>query len=74
MSDNLPPLSTAAERMRLYRERRRRGLRCLTIQIRHSEVDALVERGLLAPEQRADRRYTVQALHRLLDLTLGRVR
>jgi hypothetical protein len=28
------PLSSAAERMRLYRERRRRGLSCIKVQLR----------------------------------------
>jgi len=39
--------SPAAERMRLYRERRRRGLRCLVIELRETEVDALIRGGLL---------------------------
>src|SRR5262249_54786727 len=45
---------------------------CVTIQIRHSEVDALVTRRLLAPEERADRGALRQAIHRFLDMTLGR--
>jgi hypothetical protein len=61
-----------AERMRRYRERRRRGLRCVLIQIRRSEQDALVKKGLLAPEQRGDRSATAKALHKFLDMTLGR--
>ena len=39
--------SPAAERMRLHRERRRRGLRCLVIELRETEVDALIRGGLL---------------------------
>jgi len=42
--------SAAAERMRLHRERRRKGLRCLTIELRESEIDALVRMGLLRAE------------------------
>jgi len=38
--------SPAAERMRLYRERRRSGLRCLLIELRETEIDALIRRGL----------------------------
>ena len=34
-------LSPAAERMRLFRERRRKGLRCLTIELHEDEIDAL---------------------------------
>src|SRR5262249_41610053 len=71
-SESVPVVSAGARRMRWYRERRRRGLRCVTIQIRHSEVDALVTRRLLAPEERADRGALRQAIHRFLDMTLGR--
>jgi hypothetical protein len=35
-------LSPSAKRMRLHRERRRDGLRCLTIELRETEIDALV--------------------------------
>jgi len=34
--------STAAERMRAHRQRRRDGLRCLTIELRETEIDALI--------------------------------
>jgi hypothetical protein len=34
--------SPAAQRMRRHRERRRDGLRCLTIELRETEMDALV--------------------------------
>jgi len=71
-ADHLPRLSPGAQRMRHYRERRRRGLRCVTIQVRHSEVDALVTRRLLAPEECANRGALRQAIHRFLDMTLGR--
>jgi hypothetical protein len=36
----------AAKRMRLHRERRRRGLRCLMIELRETEVDALIRGGV----------------------------
>jgi len=36
--------SAAAERMRRHRERRREGLRCLTIEFRETEIDALVRK------------------------------
>ena len=32
--------SATAERMRLHRERRRNGLRCLMIELRETEIDA----------------------------------
>src|SRR5262249_23496096 len=60
-------LSSAAERMRLYRERRRRGLSCVKVQLRRTEVDALIARGLLEPAERKDRSAVAAALHRYLD-------
>jgi hypothetical protein len=50
-----------------YRERRRRGLSCIKVQLRRSEVDALIARGLLEPAERQDRRALAAALHRYLD-------
>jgi hypothetical protein len=49
-------LSTApaAERMRLYRHRRRRRLRPVTVEIDPVEIEALVKRGYLGPDQRDD--------------------
>jgi hypothetical protein len=60
-------LSTAAKRMRLYRQRRRRGLLCIKVQLRRSEVDALIACKLLEPTEREDRRALAAALHRYLD-------
>jgi hypothetical protein len=44
--------SAAAKRIRLHRERRSKGLRCLTIELRETEVDVLIRQGLLKPETR----------------------
>jgi hypothetical protein len=63
--------SAAAERMRLHRERRRQGLRCLMIEIRESEVDILIEKGLLDREMRNDPSAVCDALYAHLDQTLG---
>jgi len=38
--------------MRRHRELRHDGLRCLTIQLRETEIDMLVCKGLLKPEMR----------------------
>jgi hypothetical protein len=62
---------SAAERMRAHRRRRKLGLRCLTIQLFESEVDALVRLGLLALETRNDASAIVQAIHRHFDKTLA---
>jgi hypothetical protein len=70
--DHLPRLSSGAQRMRRHRERRRRGLRCVTIEVRRSEVDTLIARRLLTREEWADRSALRKAIHRFLDMTLGR--
>ena len=60
----------AAERMRLHRERRRRGLRCLMIELRETEVDALIRGGLLEQETRDDRNAVLKALYGHFSRTL----
>ena len=65
------PCSAAAERMRLHRERRRNGMRCLTIELRETEIDALIREGLLKPETRNDPSAVSDALYAFLDGTLG---
>jgi len=67
MIDGVSPVSPAAERMRLYRERRRPGLSCIKVQSRRSEVNALNACGLLQPVERQDRNAFAAALHRYLD-------
>ena len=63
--------SPAAERMRLHRERRRRGLRCLMIELRETEIDALIRKGFLTAETRNDAKPVRKALYAFLDRTLG---
>jgi hypothetical protein len=58
---------SGAERMRRSRERRREGLRCYLMEIRDDEVEALIERGCLAAEDREDAGAVVEALYRFLD-------
>ena len=65
MTDTSPTF--AAARMRIYRERRRRGLSCIRVQLRQSEVDGLIACGLLSPDERRDRSALAAALHRYLD-------
>ena len=66
-----PVRSAAAERMRLHRERRRNGMRCLTIELRETEIDALMREGLLKLETRNDPSAVREALYAFLDDTLG---
>jgi hypothetical protein len=68
-----PPIaaSPAAERMRAHRCRRQAGLRCLTIELRETEVTELIRRKLLEADARNDLRAVRNALHRHLDASLG---
>lgn len=63
--------SPAAERMRAHRSRRQAGLRCLTIELRETEVAELIRRKLLDASARHDLRAIRSAIHRHLDDTLG---
>jgi hypothetical protein len=63
--------SSVADRMRRYRQRRNKGLRCLTVEIRDAEIDALVQRGLLSKEMCNDIIAITDALHGFLDQTLN---
>jgi hypothetical protein len=69
--DREEPL-TAAERMRRHRDRRRRCVRYLGIELREAEVDALVSTGFLRAETRNNRKAVTEALYAHLDGTLGR--
>ena len=63
--------SPAAERMRRHRERRREGLRCVTIELRETEIDVLVQKGLLKADARNNSRAIREALYRYFDSTLN---
>src|SRR5271166_2755965 len=58
---------SSAERMRLTRLRRRQGLRCVTIGIREREIDALIRRIRLSPDDRANLPAIRKALYGFLD-------
>jgi hypothetical protein len=62
--------TAAAERMRRHRQRRRDGLRCLGIELRETEIDALVHKRLLKPETRNDTSAIIDALYAHLESTL----
>ena len=65
-----PAPSAAAIRMRRHRERRRDGLRCMTIELRETEVTALIRKGFLKEDVRNDRPSGEDRVLRLLDRTL----
>jgi hypothetical protein len=55
----------SAATLRMRRHRRREGLRSLTIELRETEVDALIRSGLLEKGSRNDANAVTQALYRL---------
>ena len=60
--------SAAAERMRRHRERRREGLRCVTIELRETEIDALIgKKGVARNDEDAIRDALSSRLDRTLD-------
>ena len=65
------PVSAAAERMRRHRQRRRDGLRCLIVELRETEVDMLIRKGVLRADSRHDYGSVQSALYAFLDHALG---
>ena len=62
--------STVARRMRLHRARKLAGLRCLTLEVRETEIAALVRRGLLRADDRNDDKAIRDAFYTHLDRSL----
>jgi hypothetical protein len=58
--------SAAAKRMRNHRERRRLGLRSVTVELRETEIDVLIQKGLLKPDARNGTYDVRDALHAYL--------
>ena len=65
------PATPKASRTRLHRARKRSGLRCLTLEIRETEIAALIRNGLLSPDSGQDSTAIRSALYSLLDRHLG---
>jgi hypothetical protein len=65
-----PSRTTSAVRMLRHRERRRRGMRFLGIELREREIEALIRRGQLHPDHRASSAAVRRALYGFLDLHL----
>ena len=63
--------SSAAQRMQRHRQRRKTGMRCLTVELRATEIDALIRKGLLASVTRNDPHALLEALYAHLDRTLA---
>jgi len=60
--------------MRRHRQRRRDGLRCLIIELRETEIDVLIRKGLLPAESRQDYASVQSAFYAFLDGTFGELR
>ena len=67
----VPAPSAAALRMRRHRERRRDGLRCVTIELRETEVTALIRKGFLKEDAGNDDRAVKSAFYGFLDRALN---
>jgi hypothetical protein len=64
-------LTPAAERMQRHRNRRNKKMRCLIIEIRETEIESLINNGLLSLETRNDMAAIRDALYSYLDQTLN---
>jgi hypothetical protein len=73
-SGDMAPVSSAASsgalRMARHRDRRRKGLRCIAIELREAEIDTLIRSGRLSHDNRADPAAVRKALYAFLDDTL----
>ena len=54
MTTNPSGAPSSTERSRRHRQRRRRGTRCITVDVNEGEIAALVARGYLPEEARDD--------------------
>ena len=66
-----PRARSSAARMRLHRNRRKNGLRLVGIMLQVTEIEALVRKGYLPPEERENIWALQTAVHELLDKTLN---
>jgi hypothetical protein len=67
---NSPNVSPAAERMRRHSQRKREGLRSLRIELRETDVDALIDAGVLEEGDRDDPNAIINALYLFFDRIL----
>ena len=62
--------SPAADRMRLHRERKKNGMRCLMIELRETEIDVLIRKGFLTADTRNDTSEIIDAIYAYFDREL----
>ena len=63
--------ASVSERVRWHRARRREGLLVIRLEVRNSEVEVLVRRGLLDPAGRSDRLEIARAVGKVLDQVMS---
>jgi fatty acid/phospholipid biosynthesis enzyme len=68
----LPARSSAAERMRAHRRRKKSGMRCAVIELRENEIDALIQKGFLNADMRNDIEAIIDAIYAFFDRELSR--
>jgi hypothetical protein len=66
----LPAPSPAAERMRVHRERKKSGMRCAIIELRETEINALIRKGFLRSDARNDTSEIIDAIYAFFDREL----
>ena len=64
-------MTGGAEKQRLYRERRRDGVKVISIEVNYEITDHLVAAGYLSECQDEDREWIAEALETYLLCTLG---
>jgi hypothetical protein len=62
---------TKAARMRRYRERRRRGLTCVTVRLNKAEIDRLVKAKYLDEDQTGDQMALQEAAEAFMSDAFG---
>jgi hypothetical protein len=63
----------AAARQARHRDRRKRGIAAvIRVEVFDREIDALIRRGLIDAERRADRAEILAALYKLFNSTISR--
>ena len=71
MTAMLQPATPTTIRMRLHRAHRSAGLRCLMLEVRETEIAALIRKGLLRADSQNDDRAVRDAFYSLLDRSLS---
>jgi len=64
-------MSTSAERMRTHRQRLQRGLKCVTIELRTSEIKELIRRGFVTEGIETSTEAIRKGLYSFLDHNLS---